>query len=79
MVIQTGLFGTRQRQWPVTEIRRVCAGPSGMEVNDKPILELQIFGESSAKFGLLCGRSDEELRWMASELRVVLGITEFSA
>jgi hypothetical protein len=74
MVIQTGLFGTKQREWAGTEIKKICAGPSGMEVNDKPILELQIFSESPARFGLLCGRSDDELRWIASELRAALGV-----
>jgi hypothetical protein len=74
MVIQTGLFGTKQRQWAAPEIRRICAGHSGMEVNDKPILELQIFGQGAGKFGLLAGRTDEELNWIASELRVALGV-----
>jgi hypothetical protein len=75
MVIQTGLFGTKQRQWVAMEIRRICAGHSGMEVNDRPILELQIYGQGAAKFGLLAGRTDEELNWIASELRVALGVT----
>jgi len=79
MVIQTGLFGTKQRQWPATEIKKICAGHSGMEVNDKPILELQIYGQSGGKFGLLAGRTDDELRWMASELRVSLGVAEFQS
>ncbi len=74
MVIQSGPFGTKQRQWAAAEISRICAGPSGMEVNDKPILELQIFGAGSGKFALLAGRSDEELQWIASELRVSLGV-----
>ena len=78
MVIQTGIFGTKQRQWVATEVRKICAGQSGMEVNDKPILELQIYGQSGGKFGLLAGRADEELRWIASELRTALGIAEFS-
>jgi hypothetical protein len=75
MVIQAGIFGTKQRQWAATEIRKICAGHSGMEVNDKPILELQIYGQGAGKFGLLAGRADEELRWIASELRAALGVT----
>ena len=74
MVIQTGLFGTKQRQWAATEISRICAGHSGMEVNDKPILELQIYGQGAGKLGLLAGRTDDELNWIASELRVALGV-----
>jgi hypothetical protein len=76
MVLQTGIFGAKQRQWPATELKRICVGPSGMEVNNKPILELQIYGQQRVKFGLLAGRSDDELRWIASELRVALGVGE---
>ena len=72
MVLQTGLFGSKQREWPPGEVEAVCAGPSGMTVNDKPVLELQIFDGGAAKFGLLAGRTDEELEWMAAELRHVL-------
>jgi len=75
MIIQTGIFGTKQRQWPATTITRVYAGASGMEVNDKPILELQISAQGSSRFGLLAGRTDEELQWIASELRASLGLT----
>src|SRR5437870_6738265 len=39
LVIQTGLFGSKHRAWPATEIEKIRAGRSGMEVNDKPILE----------------------------------------
>jgi len=77
MVIQTGIFGSKQREWPASGIERICAGPSGMEVNDKPILELQIYGGSPRKFAVLAGRSDDELRWIASELRATLGLPEF--
>jgi hypothetical protein len=77
MVIQTGIFGSKQREWPVAKIKRICAGPSGMEVNDKPILELQIYADGSARCGLLAGRTDEELRWIASELSAVLSVAEF--
>jgi hypothetical protein len=75
MVIQTGLFGAKQHDWPAGEIEKICTGPSGMEVNKVPVLELQIYGTESRKFGLLAGRSDEELEWMASELRTALGLS----
>jgi hypothetical protein len=74
MVIQSGLFGTKQRDWPPGEVEAVRAGPSGMTVNDKPVLELQIFDGGANKFGLLAGRSDEELEWMAHELREALQV-----
>ena len=74
MVIQSGPFGTKQRDWPAGQVSSICAGPSGMEVNDVPVLELQIFDASGQKFGLLAGRGDNELKWLASELRAALGL-----
>jgi hypothetical protein len=74
MVLQTGLFGSKQREWPPGEVEAVRAGPSGMTVNDKPVLELQIFDGGAEKFGLLAGRTNEELEWMARELREVLKV-----
>jgi hypothetical protein len=74
MVLQTGIFGSKQRQWPPGDVEAIRTGPSGMTVNDKPVLELQIFDGGAAKFGLLAGRSDEELEWLAAELRGVLRV-----
>ena len=76
MVIQTGLFGSKQRQWMYDAVAAVRAGPSGMTVNDQPVLELQIFGKEPSKFGMLAGRGDPELLWLASELREALGVPE---
>jgi hypothetical protein len=76
MVIQTGIFGSKQRDWPPGDVEAVRAGPSGMTVNDEPVLELQIFDGGAHKFGLLSGRSDAELRWLAAELRQALGVPD---
>jgi hypothetical protein len=76
MVIQTGLFGSKQRDWQPGDVSDVRAGPSGMTVNDKPVLELQIFDGGGAKMGLLSGRREDELQWLAYELRNALGQLE---
>jgi hypothetical protein len=76
MLIQTGVFGARQRSWQPGEVAAISAGPSGMEVNDRPVLELQVIDVQGKKFGLLAGRADDELRWIAQELRYVLQIQE---
>jgi hypothetical protein len=76
MVIQTGLFGSKKRDWEPGDVEGVRVGPSGMEVNDKPVLELQIYDGGAHKFGLLSGRTNEELYWIAAELRAVLGVGE---
>jgi hypothetical protein len=72
MLIQTGLFGVKQRTWQPGEVRAICAGPSGIKVNDRPVLELQVFDSENRKFGLLAGRANNELYWLAQELREVL-------
>jgi hypothetical protein len=73
MVIQTGLFGSKKRQWEPGEVEAVCTGPSGLEVNDEPVMELHIH-DGGGKFGLLCGRTDAELEFIARTLRQALGV-----
>lgn len=76
MVLQTGIFGKKQREWSLSEVKAICVGPSGMEVNDTPVMQLQIHDANGKKLGLLAGRSDEELEWLARELRVAAGVSE---
>jgi hypothetical protein len=75
MVIQTGIFGSKQRDWEPGDVGAVHVGASGMTVNDQPVLELQILDGGGSKFGLLAGRSDDELHWLASELRTALRVS----
>ena len=79
MVLQTGIFGSKQREWPPGDVEAIRTGPSGIKVNNKDVLELQIFDGGAAKFGLLAGRSDAELEWMAAELRDVLQVPSLAA
>jgi hypothetical protein len=69
MILQTSIFRSRSRSWKSGEVTTVQAGPSGMEVNDRPVLELQVISASGDKFGLLGGRDENELRWLANEIR----------
>jgi hypothetical protein len=75
MVVQKGPFGAKRREWSADEIASVEAGPSGMEINKQPVLELQIVDRGQAKFSVLAGRSDDELRWLAWRLRQALALT----
>jgi hypothetical protein len=68
LVMQKGIFGTKQREWPVEEITGIALGASGMKVNDRDVRQLQIHA-SSEKLGLLTGRDETELEWLACELR----------
>lgn len=73
-VEQQGLFGKKVRQWRSGEIAALRAGPSGMAVNNQPLFELQIHPVVGRNVGLLTGRPEPELRWLASELRQALGV-----
>ncbi|HMF10832.1 MAG TPA: hypothetical protein VKE94_00960 [Gemmataceae bacterium] len=69
MVYQTGLFGAKRHEWPKDSVASIRTGPSSMEVNEVPVLELQIHSNNGTKVGLLAGRNVDELRWLATMLR----------
>jgi hypothetical protein len=69
-----GLFGERDWEWQQDELAALRVGESGMEVNDVPVLELQVHPRVGKKVGLLSGRDEQELRWMATRLRAILDL-----
>ncbi len=70
-----GLFRTTERQVGGEQIRGISVGPSGMEVNDRPVYELQILlAGRTAKIGLLSQRSRAEQEWVAAVLRRALNV-----
>jgi hypothetical protein len=66
---QKGLFGEKEKQWPRASLLAVAAGPSGAKINEQPVLELQLQWTKGKHFGLLAGRPEPELQWLAAELR----------
>jgi hypothetical protein len=71
---QVSLLGTKNWQWPRGAIAAVRADASGMEVNERPVTELQIHPVAGKKVGFFAGRDEAELRWMATELRRGLNV-----
>jgi hypothetical protein len=69
-----GLFGAKQQEWSRGEIAAIRADASGMEVNHRPVIELQIHPVTGKKVGLLGGRDVAELRWLATRLRRALDV-----
>ena len=77
LITRQNIFGTKQHEWTRDQITSIRVGPSGMEVNKKPVLNLQIHtlkadaksNKDTEKLGLLAGRDEDELRWLASVLR----------
>ena len=41
-------------------------------MNERPVLELQVRPREGAQVGLLAGRDEEELHWIATRLRRAL-------
>ena len=73
-VAQAGIFGARKWDWSRESIAAIRADASGMEVNDVPVIELQIHPIGGKKTGFFAGRDAQELRWMATELRSALKV-----
>ncbi len=73
-VAQQGLFGTKQWEWQRADISAIRADASGMSVNERLVIELQIHPISGKKIGLFTGRNEDELRWMAAELRRAVAV-----
>ncbi len=67
--IVSGLFGVSRKEWELTDLQTVRKGPSGMAVNDVPVMQLHIVPREGTPYGLLTGRDDAELEWMATHLR----------
>ena len=57
------------------EIAAIRVAPSGVKVNNRDIIELQIhLADGRPKLGLLSERKDDELEWVAAVLRRTLGV-----
>jgi hypothetical protein len=60
---------SRQWRWDTSDLRDLCVGNSGIEVNNVPLREVQVLCKSGKKTGLLRGCPEDELQWLASTLR----------
>jgi len=66
---QTGPLGRKEKQWPRAQVLTVATGPSNVEVNDQSVPQLQLTFRTLQPYGLLNGRSQPELDWLAALLR----------
>lgn len=57
---------------PLADVLAASLSLSGIEVNDRPVMEIQIIPKSGKKIGLLSNRSSEEKAWLAYVLRQTL-------
>ena len=73
LVTRSGLRRVRSWEWRADDLERVRIGPSGMEINDEPVLALLIEARGGKKTVLLTERSEPELAWIAWEVARALG------
>ncbi len=52
----------------------IHVGRTGMEVNNRPVMNLHVHTKDGRKVGMFTQRDDEEIRWIASLLRTTLGV-----
>lgn len=70
-----GPFRTTERRIARAQVRGVTVGPSGMEVNNRTVYEVQVLVMGKpAKVGLLAQRTRDEQEWVAATLRRALGV-----
>lgn len=68
------IFGTKWIEFEPNQVTAIEVGAGGMEVNDVPVQELQIYPHEQDKIGMLAHLADEELDWLAQNLREQLGL-----
>jgi hypothetical protein len=69
LIKTTGPFRSREYRWATAELAAIRVGPSGVTVNDVPVMELQIEPVRGDKVGLLSQLDDDHLHWIAAVLR----------
>ncbi len=72
--IVSSMFGTTRKEWPLTDLQTARKGPSGMDVNDVPVMQLHIVPRDGAHYGLLTGLDEPELEWIATHLRRFMSV-----
>lgn len=72
LVTQQGLFRRTQNEWRTEDLLDVRVDHSGTTVNNHAIQNLQFVPREGSIVGLGTGRDEEELHWMAAEIRTAL-------
>lgn len=73
LTLETGPLGSRRRAYIRAELLDITCGPSNVTSNNKTLPQLQIlvYG-GAAPVGMLTGRDETELKWLATMLRRAL-------
>ena len=74
LVTESGMFGTKQHEWSAEQITSIRMGPSGMKVNNRDVMQLQVHPTQGKHVGLFTGRDKDELCWLATLLNDELAL-----
>ena len=74
LITRQNIFKTRQQEVHRDNIQSIRRDKSGTEVNDVPILNLQVHMHEGKKIAMLSQLSNDELAWIAGELRRALDL-----
>jgi hypothetical protein len=74
LVMQSGPFSKKRWEWSRSNLHDVRTGPSNMAMNGVPVIEVQVAPRSGSTVGFLAGHEEEELRWIATEVRHSLAL-----
>lgn len=71
---QTGPFRKFELTWTRDQIKSILVADSGTEINDVPLKQIQVQQSDGKSKGILTGRDEQELRWLATELRTAIAL-----
>ncbi len=63
-----GPLGRRVRRVPLASVEDIRVGPSGIRVNDRPVMEVQVHADGRKAIGLLAQRKEAECEAVAAAL-----------
>jgi len=76
IILEQSLFGTKTFKRAAREVAAIRVGPSGMVVNNVPVLELQIMDTGGKQQGFFTHLTNDEQHWLATHLRHATGVGE---
>ncbi len=72
LYFESGPLLSKRSEWTRDALRDIGHGPSNVSVNKKPLPQLQIVLSDGKNVGVLTGRDETELKWIATVLRHAL-------
>lgn len=76
LVARKSLFRLRTHEWTRADLVSITMGPTGVEVNDVPVMAVLVKTQDGRTTKLFAGRENPELEWMAWELSRAMQLSE---